>query len=133
MERLSRFTADAPLLVLTQYHPYHAGGGLVILRTLIEAADRGRLLWITTAPQRPVDPTYPPVISLRTSSAGRGLPERLAPLLDSTVLARSMARELLEIARNRNAQAIWIIAHGSEVPVAVELCGSGVNADFRCT
>jgi len=121
VERLSRFTADAPLLVLTQYHPYHAGGGLVILRTLIEPEDRQRLLWVTTARQRPVDPSYPPVISLRQSTVGRGWSERLAPVLDSTILSKAIARELLEIALRKKARAVWIIAHGSEVPVAVEL------------
>src|SRR3954466_5726697 len=80
VERLSKFTADAPLLVLTQYHPYHAGGGLVILRTLIEAGDSKRLLWVTTAPPRKLDPTYPPVISLNSSSVARGWPTRLAPI-----------------------------------------------------
>lgn len=125
MERLSKFSAEAPLLVLTEYHPYHAGGGLVILRTLIEAADRHRLLWVTTAPERAVDATYPPVISLRKSTVARGLPKRLAPVLDVTLFSRGMARELLEIVQQRNAKALWIIAHGSEVPIAAELLRLG--------
>ena len=121
VERLSKFTVEAPLLVLTEYHPYHAGGGLVILRTLIEAGDRDRLLWVTTAPQREIDRTYPPVISLRKGTVGRRWPKRIAPVLDSTVLSRGMARELLGIARQKNAKALWIIAHGSEVPISIEL------------
>lgn len=119
MERLTRFTADAPLLVLTQYHPYHAGGGSVILRTLIEKEDRHRLRWVTTAAPRAVDESYPPVTSLSKSTVARGLPERLAPLLDSTLFARGMARELLEIAKRTNAKALWTIAHGSEIPISL--------------
>jgi len=111
VERLSKFSADAPLLVLTQYHPYHAGGGLVILRSLVEPADRGRLLWVTTAPQREIDQTYPPVMSLRNSTVGRRLPQRLAPLLDATIFPRRMAQELLDIARQKNAKALWVVAH----------------------
>ncbi len=120
MERLTTFAADAPLLVLTEYHPYHAGGGLAILRTLIEPADRDRLLWVTTAPPRDVDRTYPPVISLRKSTGARGWPMRLAPVLDSTLLSTGMARELLEIVRQKNAKALWIVAHGSALPITDE-------------
>jgi len=121
VERLSKFSADAPLLVLTQYHPYHAGGGLVILRSLVEAGDRDRLLWVTTAPQREIDDSYPPVMSLRNSTVGRRWPQRLAPLLDATIFPKSMARELLDIARQKNAKALWVVAHGSELPITVEL------------
>ena len=106
--------------MLTQYHPYHAGGGSVILRTLIEEDDRHRLQWVTTARGRALDETYPPVISLAKSTVARGLPERLSPVLDSTVLARGMARELLAIARRKNAKALWTIAHGSEIPIAID-------------
>jgi hypothetical protein len=121
VERISKFSAEAPLLVLTEHHPYHSGGGTVILRTLINAGDRNRLLWVTTAPPRDLDASYPPVISLRKGTAGRRLPATLAPLLDSTIFAKSMAHELLDIARQKGAKALWLVAHGSVVPITFEL------------
>jgi hypothetical protein len=121
VQRISRFSAEAPLLVLTEHHPYHSGGGTVILRTLIDADDRNRLLWVTTAPPREADPSYPPVISLRRGTVGRHLPQTLAPLLDSTIFAKAMASELLEIARQKGAKALWLVAHGSVVPITFEL------------
>ena len=55
---LTRYTADRPLILLTDYPPDARGGGAVILRSLLGPEERERVVWLT-----PVAP--------RTDAAGR--------------------------------------------------------------
>src|SRR5205807_6488618 len=47
---LSAFSPDRPLLLLSDFSPEMAGGGAVILNSLLTAEDRERIVWVTLSP-----------------------------------------------------------------------------------
>ncbi len=94
------------------------GGGAVVLRSLIDAGDREKVLWASpTATTRGGD--RDDVAHLVAGSAGRG--SRRSLLADSTLLAGALADETLRVARARRARAVWVVLHGAGVHVAAEL------------
>lgn len=119
---LTRYTADRPLALLTDYPPDTGGGGAVILRSLLGPEDRARLVWMS--PVAPADPEAagPNAVALRSGSAGRG---RRSVGLDSTVYAGALAREALAVAEAHGARALWVVMHYAGVPIAARLARSG--------
>jgi hypothetical protein len=45
MIQLSAYSADQPLLLVTDYPPDMGGGGAVILRSLLDKSARQRMVW----------------------------------------------------------------------------------------
>jgi glycosyltransferase involved in cell wall biosynthesis len=119
---LSGYTAEAPLALLTDYPPDTAGGGAVILRSLLGPEERSRLVWMSPTP--PSDPAAagPNVVTLRSGSAGRG---RRSVGRDSTIHAGALAREALDQAKARGARAIWVVMHNAAVAIAARLIRRG--------
>lgn len=115
--RLSRFTPEHPLILVTDYPPDAQGGGAVILRSLLGPEERDRVLWLSPSPSSDAPAT------LRAGSSGRG---RRSPGWDQTIHAKALADEVLVIARQRNARAFWVVLHGSGVAVASRLVKAGV-------
>src|SRR5438093_7415928 len=105
MADLSAFSPDSPLLLVTDYPPDAGGGGAVILRSVLTAEDRARIVWASPS----LDPGA-------ASRADGGVPlvqgshslarwlRRRSVTVDS-LLARRLATEIEELARRRNAAA----------------------------
>lgn len=115
------YTAERPLLLLTDYPPDAAGGGAVILRNLLEPAERGATVWISPSP---ASSEVAGGRFLASGSAGRR--GRRSLWLDSTLYASALAGEVERIARETNAPAAWIVMHGAGVAVAAKLARRGV-------
>ncbi len=123
MSDLSGFTPDRPLVLVTDYPPDTAGGGAVILRSLLGPEDRARIVWVTLA--APADP----------ASAGRdgpvvvrpGVPAspRRSQFLDCTRRAGPLAEGVLNVARRRGARALWVLMHGAGVALGARLTRAG--------
>ena len=47
---LSAFGPDRPLLLLSDFSPETAGGGAVIIKSLLTPEDRERIVWLTLSP-----------------------------------------------------------------------------------
>jgi hypothetical protein len=114
---LTGFSPDRPLLLVTDYPADTPGGGAVILRGLLEGPDRECVVWASPTP--PDDPNAAGAVTLKRGSSGRR--GRRSMLLDSTLYAGSLAREVAELARQRSARAVWMVMHGAVVHVAARL------------
>jgi len=116
--RLEGYSAEHPLLLLTDFPPETAGGGAVILQSLLSPAELEKIVWVT--PSRPRAEGRN-VVWLRRGSAAR-MPKLGRSLwLDNTVMAGDLADEVLKLARERGARAIWIVMHGAGVAIAARL------------
>lgn len=114
---LAAYSPAEPLLLFTDFPPDFAGGGAVILQSLLSSEDHHNLLWVSPSPGTKRTPGR--VVRL---SAGRlGPAGRRSPLLDATVFTRALAREVLAIAAAAKARALWVVLHGAGVPLAAEL------------
>ena len=114
-ERLRHYTRDRPLLLWTEFAPDFPGGGAVIIRNLVElvtGGDAEQILW--ASPAVDTGQCGGRVVRVVIPGAGR----RPSVFLDSTVRARALASETLRLARENGARGIWIVLHGSGVPVA---------------
>ncbi len=114
---LTRYTADRPLALLTDWPPDAGGGGAVIFRSLLGPEEREKIVWMSPSPS-----SDPDAVFLRAGSAGRG---RRSVGLDSTVHAGALAREALAEAEARGARALWVVMHYAGVAVAARLARSG--------
>lgn len=113
---LTAFAPDRPLLLLTDFSPEKAGGGAVIINSLLTAADRERMVWATLSPVN--DSTADNVVSLAPGG-------RRSPLKDGTVRTAALRQAARSVVRSHNAQAIWIVAHGASLRVAPGLIDDG--------
>jgi hypothetical protein len=119
MSELSSYSPERPLILVTDYSPDVGGGGAVILRSLLGAADRGRILWLS--PSLAPGTNQPDRIALAQGSHG------LAPWLKrrsvtvDSVLAGRLASEIATIASQRNAAGLWLVMHGAIVHAAARL------------
>jgi hypothetical protein len=121
---LTRYSPGAPVLLVTDYPPDTAGGGAVILRSLLEGPDRDRVVW--ASPSRPSGPALEGAGNaafLRRGSAGRL--GRRSLFLDCTVYAAALAREAAALAGRVGARAVWVVMHGAGVHVAARLTRAG--------
>ena len=115
---LEGYSAEHPLLLLTDFPPETAGGGAVILQSLLGPAELEKILWVTPSRSRIEGRN---VLWLRRGSAGRTPKLGRSLWLDNTLMARDLAEEVLEIARKRCVQAIWIVMHGAAVAIAARV------------
>ena len=122
VEGLNAYSADHPLILLTDYPPDAAGGGAVILRDLLGPSERDKIVWVSpsrASSRRDSEPGPSNEVRLRAGSEGRGGKRSIG--LDSTLWAGALAREVQRIADDRQALAFWIVAHGSAVAIAARL------------
>ena len=113
-----RYAPDAPILLVTDYPPATAGGGAVILRSLVPADAWPSIVWASAAR---FEPRSPAEVALRSGSAVvEGLMRRRSLTVD-TLLAERLAGEIRALAEARHARAIWIVMHGAMVHVAARL------------
>lgn len=114
---LSAFTPASPLLLLSDFSPETAGGGAVIIKSLLTPEDRERIVWVTLAPlEQHVDHN---VVSL--APAGRR-----SLLRDGTIHARGLRDAVREVSGSRNAAAAWFVAHGASLRMASGLIDTGL-------
>ena len=119
---LDHYSADQPLVLLTTYHPDSAGGGAVILQSLLQDRDRSRILFTTLTPA----PIGAPLGTNAILLSGGEPALRRSLLLDSTWHARTMAERLLSLARQHRARGFWVVMHGAAVAIAARLARAGV-------
>ena len=114
---LSAFSPDRPLLLLSDFSPETAGGGAVIIKSLLTAEDRERIVWVTLSPlKHQADDN---VVSLAP-----GGPRSL--LQDGTIRTRALREAASEVMRNRDAAAAWFVAHGASLRIASGLIDAGL-------
>lgn len=111
---LCNYSPHQPLVLVTDYAPDASGGGAVILRGLLTPGERERVVWLTLSPFGPA------------AADGWCAMERLARASgpfwrDGILRAGAITDELLDVARSRNARALWLVMHGAVVPVAARL------------
>jgi glycosyltransferase involved in cell wall biosynthesis len=116
--QLAGYSAERPLVLLTDYPPETPGGGAVILQSLLTPEDRTKIVWLTPSRTRLEGRD---VVWLRRGSSGRTRSQRRLLWLDHTVLAGALADEVVRIACERSAQALWIVMHGTAVAIAARL------------
>ncbi len=116
-------STDAPLLLVTDYPPDARGGGAVILRSLLAAGHERNVLWLTlTQADIPVTPgVVAEHLVLRRGSHGLSRERKRSVILDQTLLARALRREVLQIASAKGAVAAWVVLHGAAVQLAEAL------------
>jgi hypothetical protein len=117
---LHAYSADRPLLLLTDFPADAAGGGAVILRSLLEPDDWRKIVWVSTS--RPSGPAPEGSVVLTQGSAAKGKRSLFA---DSTKYAGALANEVRALAQARSAQGLWIVMHGAMVHVAAKLSRDG--------
>ena len=113
-----RYAPDAPILLATDYPPATAGGGAVILRSLIPTEAWPNIVWASAAR---FEPRSASEISLQRGSGQVENILRRRSLTVDTLLAERLATELRALADARHARAIWIVMHGAMVHVAARL------------
>jgi len=119
---LTRYTADRPLALLTDWPPDAGGGGAVIFRSLLGPEERERIVWMSPSPPSKPGAADSNTVFLRAGSAERG---RRSVGLDSTFRAGALAREALAAAEDRGARALWVVMHYAGVAIAARLARAG--------
>jgi hypothetical protein len=137
---LDAYSKEDPLILLTDFPADAKGGGAVILRSLLPEDERDRVLWLTLSGNAQSDPNvWAGQVRLSRGSAGRG---KRSVLLDSLYHAGALADEVLALAQDRGARAIWVVLHGAAVQVAAHLARRGTlpihatvhdDPPFECT
>jgi hypothetical protein len=115
--RLAAFSPSRPILLLTDFPPDAAGGGAVIIRSLLTAEARECVVWTTLSPSGAVD-------GFRIRSLAAGGSRSL--LSDSTWRVRRLRAAARSLVRECNAQAAWVVAHGAAVRIAPSLVDAGL-------
>jgi hypothetical protein len=119
---LDSYSPERPLVLLTEYAPDATGGGAVILRGLLTPSERAKVVWLTLSRFAPrAAAGWGGMELLGQGSAGRKPGASRSLWLDATVYTRSIANEVCDVARSRNARALWLMMHGAAVPVAARL------------
>jgi hypothetical protein len=114
---LAAFSADRPLLLLSDFSPETAGGGAVIIKSLLTPEDRERIVWLTLSPLKHEDGDN--VVSLAPGG-------RRSLLGDGTIHARALRQAASDVMRTRNAAATWFVAHGASLRMASGLIDTGL-------
>jgi hypothetical protein len=115
---LSSYSPERPLILWTDFPPDMGGGGAVILDDLIAPKERAKIVWISPLPPRkPIEGHF----TAQAGSFGRRGGVGRSLFLDNTRFSGDLARETLEIAKQKNARAIWVLMHGAGVSVASRL------------
>jgi hypothetical protein len=135
-ERL-HFTPDRPLILFTDFPADVGGGANVIINGLLSDDDYKGIIRVSPcALSQPGARRDRQCITLLTGSYGRSGGRRRSWFRDTIWHAPALAQEVSRIAKERNAQALWVVLHHSGVPVAMHLarCSGlpvhvGVNDD----
>src|SRR5689334_21238815 len=115
---LSAFTPASPLLLLSDFSPETAGGGAVIIKSLLTPDDRERIVWVTLSPlKHQADRS---VVSLAPGG-------RRSLLRDGTIHAPALRASVREVVGSRNPAAAWFVAHGASLRMASGLTDTGLS------
>src|SRR5215470_17813830 len=114
---LSAFSPDKPLLLLSDFSPETAGGGAVIIKSLLTPEDRERIVWVTLSPLK--HPAGEDVVSLAPDG-------RRSLLQDGTIHARALRASVKEVIGSRDPAATWVVAHGASLRMASRLVDVGL-------
>jgi hypothetical protein len=114
---LSAFSPDRPLLLLSDFSPETAGGGAVIVKSLLTPGDRDRIIWVTLSQLK--HGAGDNVVSLAPGG-------RRSLLRDGTIRTPALRDAAREVIRSRNAAAAWFIAHGASLRMASGLIDAGI-------
>ena len=118
--RLTGFSPERPILLVTDYPADTPGGGAVILRSLLDGQDRERVVWASPTPAD--DPVLPGAATLGAARPGVAAVGRCSSTARSTP---ERSREVAELARRLSARAVWMVMHGAVVPIAARLTRPG--------
>ena len=119
-EGLRGYSADRPLVLLTDFPTDAGGGGAVILRSLLGPGEWSKIVWASPSP--PSGPAPEGSVVLTSGSASKGARSLFA---DSARHAGALADEVLALARDRGARALWVVMHGAMVHIAARLVRDG--------
>lgn len=114
---LSAFTPARPLLLLSDFSPETAGGGAVIIKSLLTPEDRERIVWVTLSPLK--DRADRSVVSLAPSG-------RRSLLRDGTIHVSGLRGAVRKVIGSRHPAAAWFIAHGASLRMASGLIDTGL-------
>lgn len=117
LDGLAAFSADQPLLLLSDFPPDAQGGGAVILRSLLTDEDRRRIVWVTLSEYHSAGDDG--IVSLAPR-------ERRSMLRDATLRGPALRRTVRSIMNDRGARAAWIVAHGAAVHVGAGVVDSRI-------
>ncbi len=106
----ANLSAERPIILLADYAWDAQGGGAVIIKSLVGDAIGNGILWVT-----------PGRSEHRPDLGWIGLRQRPHAHFSSILRARSLAREVLALARTQNARGLWGILHGATVSITAEL------------
>jgi len=114
-------TASRPLILLADQAWDAAGGGAVILRSLIGNAVGDGIVWVTPATaERDLSRGH---YGLRAGSVGRS--GRFSMLADLLRHSTQLAGEVTTLAEELSAGGIWAVLHGATLGIAARLARSG--------
>jgi len=114
-------TASRPIILVSDQPWDGAGGGAVLLRSLVENAIGNGIVWVT--PCRIEQDLKSGRFGLRSGSLGQ---TGRFSLLDDILKNRArLADELEDLAHRVRASGIWTVMHGATVAIAARLAKSG--------
>jgi hypothetical protein len=121
MKELEQYSADRPLLLLTDFAPSMGGGGAVILRSLLQERDRERMVWGSPLLAPGDAGANAGTLPLRTPAGRlrRWLGRR--SLTVDSLFSGAIADAVADAAQRLHARAIWIVMHGAMVHVAARI------------
>lgn len=115
-------SAARPVILVADQPWDAAGGGAIILRSLIEESIGDGIIWATpSSGERALTQGH---YGLRSGSLGRT--GNFSLLDDLLRYSPRLANELAELARQTNAAGIWAVLHGATIGIAAHLtatCG----------
>ncbi len=113
-------------MLLTEYPPSFGGGGAVILHSLLTPEDQERLVWLTLS-SRAAPAEREVGLRVLTFPRGVGWPRRSSRSVwaDSTLLARRLGDQVLELARKHRVRGLWSVLHNAIVPITAHVTRSG--------
>jgi len=115
--RPAGLSAGRPIILLADQSWDGAGGGAVILQSLIGDLIGDGIVWVTpTRGER--DPEHGRY-GLRSGSTGRT--GKFSLLADLFTNSRALAQEVSDLAQRINARGIWVILHGATIGIAAQL------------
>jgi glycosyltransferase involved in cell wall biosynthesis len=119
--KLTAFSQSRPLMLLSEFPADAKGGAAIIMRGLLQEADPSAIVWLTLSGAQSLDTSpWPAQVGLKRGSAGRD-PSHMSVFKDSTIYASALTDEVLQIAADRNAAAIWVVLHNAGVPIGARL------------
>jgi glycosyltransferase involved in cell wall biosynthesis len=115
------FAAERPIMLVSAQACDGAGGGAVILRSLLEKELGNGVLWATpSCLDRDVHRGH---LGLRRGSLGRL--GRRSVFLDATVFSGALTREVLALVDQFQVAGLWLVLHQDLVHLAARLIKAG--------